>query len=845
MNAPLALPLATADVLSLRERLARAARGVAPLWPIATFAARSPWQFLEEEAFDQVARRQQRHGIALYPTLALSRAALARGDIAATDLTASLDRFRRQHGSGLDLVSALTFLDHAILGETREIGRDEAAQWERLAAIQARGLPRAALIRAPRQPLLESTVIRYARLFIGAADSPWPLPGADQGLFAAWRGLVEDDPLLPRAVRAALAACPRTRDAVLQEALAGLDDTGAVQLLEDHLMALPGWAGLLRWQGRQDGDELAPLLDLLALRLALAPALPAEVATLPVDSAEDAHTALLALAAHGGFTPDRFAQLDAARQAAWLALAGACDERARERLLLEALERGYRRDLQRRLARSASAPPSASTPAAQLVFCIDVRSEPLRRALEAAGPFATFGFAGFFGLPVRSRAVAARHAHAACPVILQPRAEIREILPLPDADARLRADVSAQAALAGTARHLKQDALASLAMPELGGVLQGLRMAWQGLLPARWRRALTPARARPETMLSLQAGAGQQDDLPQGLTPAQQLKWTATALRGIGLVRDFAPLVAIVGHGSRSTNNPYAAKLDCGACGGASGAFNARLLATLCNEPLVRAGLREQGIVIPEATRFIAAEHLTSLDTVEWLSPPPDPGEASAAWQQLQAVLPAVRAAVRRERLAQLPAADASASPSTGAEAWRRASDWSETRPEWGLARNAAFIIGRRALTAQADLGARAFLHSYDWRDDPDGSLLAGIIAGPVTVGQWINLQYYASTVAPHRHGSGSKATQTVTAGVGMMQGNASDLLPGLPWQAVMADDSTPWHLPQRLLVLIEAPAAQVERLLAAQPGFARKVEKGWLLLASLDPDTHAWKDWS
>jgi uncharacterized protein YbcC (UPF0753/DUF2309 family) len=170
-------------------------------------------------------------------------------------------------------------------------------------------------------------------------------------------------------------------------------------------------------------------------------------------------------------------------------------------------------------------------------------------------------------------------------------------------------------------------------------------------------------------------------------------------------------------------------------------------------------------------------------------------------------------------------------------ETERRAADWAETRPEWGLAGNAAFVVGPRALTEEISLDGRSFLHSYDWRTDPEGTALETILTGPMVVTQWINTQYYFATVDNAVYGSGSKVTHNPVGNVGVYQGNGGDLTTGLPLQSLTSGDDDPYHQPLRLSTVVHAPVERVTAVLADNDHLAELLDNGWLSLTVVDPE--------
>ncbi|MGE5211879.1 MAG: putative inorganic carbon transporter subunit DabA, partial [Acidobacteriota bacterium] len=489
------------------------------------------------------------------------------------------------------------------------------------------------------------------------------------------------------------------------------------------------------------------------------------------------------------------------------------------------------------LARLNGPAPAGSRdrPAAQLVFCIDVRSEGLRRRLEVLGSYETFGFAGFFGVPVRWRPLGADVGQARCPVLVSPRHEVAEVAVEDD-----RAYLSARAATAGLhdAFYAAKGGLASpFALAESAGWIAGPVAAARTLAPPRtpldadgaptrrWRRF----RSAPRTAPVVDELAG--GDLRAGLSLEERTLFAEAIVTTIGMA-DFAPVVVLCGHGSLTTNNPHASSLDCGACGGAPGGPSARIAVAILNDPDVRAGLAERGIDIPDDTWFVAAEHDTTADLVRILDRAAIPASTRPLVDALQRDLDVAGEQNALDRARRLPG--------RAARVRDRGRDWAQVRPEWGLAGNGAFIIGPRSITADHDLRGRSFLHSYVAERDPDGVALETIMTAPLVVAQWISSQYYFSTVEPDVFGAGDKMLHNPVGGIGVVVGQSGDLAVGLPMQSVMFGEQRA-HDPLRLLAIVQAPLERVGDIIVRNSTLRELVEGEWIHVVARATDHDPW----
>lgn len=799
----------------IRSTITTAASTLAPSWPVDRFVSINPLLRLEglpvEAAVLSAARTM---GVQAELDESTFRAMHQAGRISDDDLSAAivehhcstrhdveqateetLNRIRVELLSGTPV--ALPAARAVLLSEWHDLatGASTAEQVDRMAAW-------------------------WCAAYLG--DHPvWAMPGRADGLYASWRALAFRDPRPARLTGDSfanlLASLPdRPDDAVLQLLVElGVDRRDHVDYLRRHLSLLPGWASALIRSGGIDGDDL---IAYLAIRLTVEAAL--------LSNSADRKLARHAAKTHQPHdqAPDAADEMTVRRLAIWR----------------EAYERGDRDRFLTALKSAAQESPVESVrPDSQVVFCMDPRSEGLRRHLEAIGPHETIGFVGFFGLPVEMTDLDATESTASCPVIVEPQFSMvettRSSRPV-ERSRRLAALHAAHDVFAVT----KRSTVTPFALAETFGWLSGLWMTAKTLAPTTAGRIASAAHRRllpdTDTHVGFEHGAGWNDD--------EAVAIAASILRTTGLDRDAAPLVLLCGHGSRHVNNLHHSALDCGACGGRPGGNNARAAAGLLNDPRVRSELAGLGIEVPTDTWFVAAEHDTTSDIVRILDRNDVPLWLSARLDALDADLAEAGRRRAAERGQRLPHSVGRVVGASASRVQRRGHDWAQVVPEWGLVNNAALVIGARSLTSECDLDGRVFLHSYDAAADFDGSILAAIMGGPLLVAHWISSQYRLSAIDPEHLSAGTKAAHNLVGGVGVLEGADGDLRLGLPLESI-AFAGRRMHEPMRLLVVIDAPADRVEQAVATNEAVAQIVNNGWIRLvtrpATTDDEASSW----
>jgi uncharacterized protein YbcC (UPF0753/DUF2309 family) len=677
----------------------------------------------------------------------------------------------------------------------------------------------------PWRDLVTHQISQHCAAFFDAGQARW---GMDRraGLLATWQRQIAADHGLPwhqrqRDAAARINALPSDPLTLITQTLDALDVPASARThyLSALLLSINGWAAWCafeRWQARLGGGDDNQIVHLLAIRLAWELLL------------RDDATATGAPALTGDGWASTWVHADAgiARHQA---------EQHVDWLLQEALEIAYQQPLCSGLLAALQQPSiAAPKPEVQAVFCIDVRSEVFRRALESAAPdIATRGFAGFFGLPIAYSPAGSALTRPQLPGLLAPAFTVSESA---TEEKNLGQALTArrQGALAWRQRwaDLRAAAASGFSFVETCGLAYGPKLLKDTLpsegQPARWEdTGLSPAESahRPH--------------LPQASTdPAAAASLAAGILNAVGITKDFAPLVMLAGHGSQTANNPHAAGLDCGACGGQTGEVNARALADLLNTPAVRAALATQGLTIPESTHFLPALHNTTTDEVQLFDTDAVPPTLHTALAALRRALQTAGQLARAERAPTLGLAHlANDAPALKRSLRERANDWAQVRPEWGLANCAAFIVAPRQRTRGMNLAGRSFLHDYDWRQDDGFGVLTLIMTAPMVVTNWINLQYHASALDNRRYGSGNKLLHNVVGGrVGVFEGNGGDLRIGLPLQS-LHDGQKLRHTPLRLSVFIEAPREAIDAIIEQHAVVRDLVGHGWLHLFRLDGD--------
>lgn len=644
---------------------------------------------------------------------------------------------------------------------------------------------------------LDRILAKWLAAFTDEGMAEWEMPNKREGFYGAWRNLAQYDTDLPKT---AIEEIPKTSEDVLSNLLQDFSEKDFTAVLTYHLASLPGWTGYINHRNSygsvwQDAYPIT-LQDYLGVRIWIAKKIKAPIYPLSKEIA--------------------IASPDPQLQYIWL----------------KAWEKSWQNGLVKRLEKQLIPIPTLENGKqiieAQMVFCIDTRSELIRRNIENKGNYETFGYAGFFGIAMDYKNLDDGVTRKSCPPILNSAYQVSEIAQ--DNKAEKFADYKKRIKVLKFKEYflkrMKNMLPSAFGYVEGAGFFYGISLLTRTLMPGYFYRLKGKNEPIYESICEPELKKRNYEASDSIIPLAEKVAIVKGAFDLMGW-QEFAPIVIFAGHGSHSANNAFSSSLDCGACAASPGRHNARMLARLANSPEVRETLKEKcNIQISTSTIFIGAEHNTTTDEII-LFDSEVPNSHHEALIKLKINLAKAQVTATQERLG--------VATNSVVLAHKKASDWGETRPEWGLAKNAGLIVGSRNLTKNINLEGRCFLHSYNWETDTTGKALEAIMQGPMVVAQWINNHYYFSTVDNAVFGGGSKITHNITGKFGVVQGNGGDIKMGLPLQSVKQSDEEMYHQPLRLSVIIHAPLKRVSEILERNEHLKNILDNEWIYLMVMD----------
>jgi len=800
---------------TIREAVKSACERIAPTWPLDQFITVNPyWGFMDEAIHSVASRIQSYSGSRMLMPRSFYRAQLKSGKL------------------------HIKHLQQALLQSNMHISMSDLLEHLEKESPSAPRVPLFTSIADSQRDLLHGmsisnfvthTVSQHCASYFDHYQSSWETQHKNN-LYQSWVHHAQTDrsPWLLMGIhkmRQYAHSLPNSPLALISDALQALPvpPDQWVEYLTALLMSINGWASWCsyeRWQAQLSQSDDDHIVQLLAIRLAWEQF--AFVHLLESKVPSSLHTTWQELLAWQNHSEQ---------------------ELSVDWIFQEALEISYQSGLCQSLNFGASHSTStpASTPDVQAIFCIDVRSEVFRRALEACSDsIHTLGFAGFFGLPISYTPLGTDTARPQLPGLLAPKLCVTDTTGLENLDKQTTQKKQQALLFKSIWKDFRSSASSTFTFVESCGFLYVSSLLKRTLIWPDRRPKTKSTGSEKHTSLRPCILRGNSPDFASvhDLCDDDLCDLVAAILTNMGLTTGFARLILLTGHGSHSVNNPHAAGLDCGACGGHTGEVNARILAGLFNDTAIRSGLLSRGIAIPATTHALPALHNTTTDEVTIFDANLLPHDHTNDLARLQDWLLQAGHLARMERA---PSLEIKIDKSTSAnhllnQFQLRSRDWSQVRPEWGLANNAAFLIAPRSLSRGINLQGRVFLHEYHSSNDPNGSVLEAIMTAPLLVTNWINMQYYASTVDNRLYGSGNKVLHNVVGGrLGVFEGNGGDLRIGLPIQS-LHDGHTLRHTPLRLSVFIEAPQSLIDAILLKHRVVRNLVHNQWLHIFQITP---------